>query len=256
MSAPAPGADIDRCFTAAARRYDREARLQQAVAWRLARLCRSLPLPQGPRLDLGSGTGRLARALETQLPDRPLLRVDRNVALMAEGHRLVGGAWRRCDLDDGLPADLHGAGLIASSFALHWLEQPDRQLRHWITWLRPGGWLALAVPVAGSLDQWHRAAAAAGCPCTARPLPERARLLAACTPLELQRVETRRFSQRADRPADLLRQFRRQGTQASPAGSLPPGAWRRLWRAWPRQGPPPDSVALTWAVLLLIGQRR
>ena len=43
--------------------YESQARLQKGVAWRLARLVRQLPLPQGPIADLGAGSGLLSRAL-------------------------------------------------------------------------------------------------------------------------------------------------------------------------------------------------
>lgn len=42
-----------------------------------------------------------------------------------------------------------------------------------------GGWLALAVPVAGSFPQWHQAADRARVPCTARRLPEADTLIGA-----------------------------------------------------------------------------
>ena len=55
------GSSLDRrtAFGQAAACYAARARLQQALAWRLAHHCRSLPLPPGPVLDLGAGPGTL-----------------------------------------------------------------------------------------------------------------------------------------------------------------------------------------------------
>ncbi|WP_191964791.1 methyltransferase domain-containing protein [Synechococcus sp. RSCCF101] len=238
---------MDCCFSEAAGRYEREARLQQAVARRLARLCGPLPVPAGPQLDLGAGSGFLARALKERRPELDPVLLDRNPSW--------GGAAdprrRLWDLERGLPGDLRPAALLASSFTLHWLEAPARTLQLWRRSLRPGGLLLLAVPVAGSLQQWHRAAALADVPCTALDLPDATGLLRASDGLRIHRTATVVYTQRADHPGALLRQFRRQGTQASRQASLSAGQWRRLLRFWPvEQGP----AALSWRLLLLVAQ--
>ena len=71
-------------FARGASCYARDARLQQAVAWRLARHCRGLPLPEGPVVDLGAGSGNLSRALAAQRPGLEPLLVDNCPELLAE----------------------------------------------------------------------------------------------------------------------------------------------------------------------------
>lgn len=231
--------------------YDGEARLQQAVAWRLAGLCRSLPLPAGPCADLGAGSGLLSRALLARRP--PLatagpLQLDLCPELLARNPLPQRRTW---DLNGGLPAELRGAALLASSFALQWLEQPPLALRHWAHQLAPGGWLALATPTAGSFPQWHQAAQAAAVPCTALPLPHADDLLAAAHQAGLVVTHSRllRFSRSARAPLHGLRALRRLGAAASRSQPLSPGLLRRLLRHWPA-GP-----AFTWEVLLLIAQQ-
>ncbi|MEA5443868.1 methyltransferase domain-containing protein, partial [Cyanobium gracile] len=143
--------------------YEAQALVQRAVACRLGRLCRDLPLPAGPRADLGAGSGLLSRAL----PAHGLLQLDLCPELLQRNPQQPQLLW---DLNDGLPSVLHGAALLASGFALQWLDDPAGQLGRWCRALAPGGWLVLAVPTAGSFPQWHRAAAAAGVPCTALEL--------------------------------------------------------------------------------------
>ena len=46
--------------------YNSHAKLQRAIAWRLARHCLSLPLPPGPWADLGAGSGLVGQALKEQ----------------------------------------------------------------------------------------------------------------------------------------------------------------------------------------------
>lgn len=245
---------VSEGFERQASRYERGAELQRALAWRLARLCRSLPLPAGPCADLGAGTGLLARALEAQRPGLRLQRLDACPALLGQDHSSAGIRW---DLNQGLPHQLQGAALLASSFALHWLERPGPQLEHWCRSLAPDGWLALAVPTAGSFPQWRQAAAAAGRPCTALPLPEAAPLVeAASRSLRIERVDLLRFSRRAPTGLTFLRRIRALGAGASPSAPLQPGDWRRIEAHWPPASPQPGGgKSLTWEMLLLIGQK-
>lgn len=260
---PAFSARVRAGFAGGAAAYDHQATLQRAIAWRLAHACRSLPLPPGPAADLGSGTGLLARALADQpqatspAPGlltpagraRQLLQLDLCPELLARNPLATATSSRVWNLEQGLPHELKGAAVLASSFALQWLSRPAAQLEHWCGRLAPGGWLVLAVPTAASFPQWHRAAKRAGVPFTGLALPEAAALEAvARRQLQLRQLQRLRFTRRGDG-----QQFLRQlctlgaGTSAHPPLSTP--QLRQLLQHWPAG----DGV--TWEVLLLIGQR-
>lgn len=243
---------VRAAFSRAAPHYDQGAALQRGVAWRLARHCRDLPLPPGPCADLGAGSGQLARALAQQRPGLDPRRVDACEALLQLDPD--GGASLVWDLDRGIPPQLGEAALLVSSFALHWLSDPALQLGRWCRHLLPGGWLAVAVPTAGSSPQWRQAARTAGVPCTALPLPEAdgmAKVVAAH--LEIRLLQRLRFTRHAPTALSFLRQIRALGAGASPAAPLSPGQWRRLEACWPTAT---DSTkALTWELLLLVARR-
>ncbi len=224
--------------------YETQALLQRAVACRLGRLCRTLPLPAGPRADLGAGSGLLSRAL----PAHGLLQLDLCSELLRCNPQQPQLVW---DLNDGLPSALQGAALLASNFALQWLDDPSGQLGRWCRALAPGGWLVLAVPTAGSFPQWHRAAAAAGVPCTALELPAADGLLRAAAAAGLRPRHSRllRFSRPRQGGLAALRHLKRLGADASQRPPLSAGELRRLLAHWPQETP------LTWEVLLLLGQR-
>lgn len=257
-NAPDFSLQVRRRFGRHAADYDRQAQLQRATAWRLAHWIRQLPLPPGPCADLGAGTGLLGQALRRQgasgpagagrgLDPEALLQLDLCPELLA---RNPLPRQRRWNLDSGLPPELQGAGLLSSSFALQWLPQPAHQLGRWCTALRPGGWLAVAVPTAASFPEWRQAAAAAGVPCTALPLPEAGALIAAAAPqLSLRLQQRLRFRRRDGDGRRFLGQLSRLGAGASPSGPLSPGQLRRLLAAWPPGG------VVHWEVLLLLGQR-
>ena len=251
---PAFSTRVERCFRGGAATYQSNASLQAAVAARLARLARPLAshLPPGPRADLGAGSGLLARAIEAQLGGPSLLRLDACGSLLQQEQTADHGLQRLWDLNQGLPEELNGAGLLASSFALLWLEQPERQLSRWCDALRPNGALLLAVPCRGSFRIWHQAANSAGVHCTALPLPDAQALQQrAASALHLHHSQLLRFSRpnRGARP--FLHQIKAIGAQASPAARLKPGELRRLLRQWP--GP---EHAIVWHVLVLLGQKR
>lgn len=241
---------VERCFSRSAATYQSGATLQTAIATRLGRLTPTLP--PGPRADLGAGSGLLARAIEAQAPDQPLLRLDACQTLLEQEGQCDPALRRRWDLNGGLPQELQGAALLASSFALQWLEQPALQLRGWCDALRPGGALLLAVPCQGSFGLWHHAAQLARVPCTALALPEANQLIAATQPaLQLQQCRLLRFSRPNPGARPFLQQIKAIGAQASRAQRLQPGELRQLMRHWP--GP---EQAIVWHVLVLVGQKR
>ncbi|MFM7228188.1 MAG: methyltransferase domain-containing protein [Cyanobacteriota bacterium] len=247
------GLDRRTAFGRAAATYAARARLQQALAWRLAHHCRGLALPAGPVLDLGAGPGTLAGALQRQRPDLDPWLVDDCAPLLALA---PAPAERRLlwDLDRGLPPQARGAALLMSSFALHWLADPVAQLRHWLGCLAPGGWLALAVPVAGSFDGWRQAARRAGVACTALALPDGDALRNAVEATVRPSLDHRlRFTVGYPSPLAFLRELRQLGVQGQAAGRLQAGAMRRLLRHWPADAR--GRTLLTWELRLLLAQR-
>lgn len=248
-------ANVERSFSRSAAAYQQGATLQAAIAQRLGRLSQPLinQLPTGPRADLGAGTGFLARAIEGRSHGPALLRVDASEALLEqERQRDPATPSKRWDLNQGLPAELQAAALLASSFALQWLEQPTTQLSGWCEALRPGGILLLAVPCRGSFQLWQQSALKANVPCTALALPNATDLIASAEPsLDLLHCQQLRFSRPNPGARGFLRQIKSIGAQASRTPRLQPGQLRRLIRHWP--GP---EQAIVWHVLMLVGRKR
>lgn len=244
------GARAAQAFARQAAHYDRQALLQRAVAWRLARHCRSLALPPGPMADLGAGSGLLGRALEQQGFQGSLQQLDGCRALLAQNPLVAGHGQLVWDLDQGLPGTLNGCGLLTSSFALQWLQDPPEQLDLWCRSLAPGGWLALAVPTAGSFPQWEQAARSAAVPHSRWPLPEAAVLQAAAARhLQLERHDQLRFSRSYGSGLGFLRHLRQLGAGLGSGAPLRAAQLRRLLRHWPAHG------VVTWNVLILVGHR-
>ena len=236
-------------FGRSADRYDSAAKLQRAMARQLAERCRREAIPRGLWADLGSGTGLLADDLESLHPGQSVLRVDGSDAML---RRHQPSAQTSCvDLNQSLPEWSTAPVLLSSSFVLHWLTDPARSLQHWFERLGQGGWLIVAVPVAGSFQQWHQAAERAGVPCTALRFPATDQLLDVLPGAAVRHQRLHRFSRRAHRPFELLRPMTTIGAGSSRHASLGSGQWRRLARAWPDA----DTPTLTWHVLSLMLKR-
>lgn len=240
---------VSRCFGRRADQYNDHAQLQRAVAWRLARLCRDLGMPEGPKADLGAGSGLLSLALQAHRPALQLSQIDLCPELLAR-NPLAAPTPAPWDLNLGLPAELDGASLLASSFALQWLEEPERELERWCRHLRPGGWLALAVPTAACFPQWRQAARAASVPWSALNLPGAQTLLeVAQRELSIDHSQELSFQRPIASPLAFLRSLCRLGAEASRTPPLGATALRQLIAHWPNEN------RITWSVLLLIGQR-
>ena len=223
--------------------------LQRAVAERLAEHIRRAAVPHGLWVDLGSGSGLLANAIVRRHPGQSVLRVDGSATMLSRHGPTA--TTRLLDLNRALPKSTPAATLLCSSFVLHWLEAPAETLQQWFQQLDCGGWLALAVPVAGSFWQWRAAAATSGVPCTALPFPDQQELLRNIPRTAIRHQQLHRFSRSARRPLDLLRPMITTGAGTSRSQGLGPVQWRRLARAWPD----PLHPSLTWHVLTLMLRR-
>ena len=241
-----------RNFNQAAKTYNTQAKLQRAIAWRLAKQCSVHPIPDGLWVDLGAGTGLLADALEEINPAQKILRLDGSSEMLERYSSIrPSQLW---DLNKGLPCWQNKPNLIASSFALHWLINPVARLEEWFLALPPGGWLALTLPIAGSFPQWHQAAKDAKVRCTAIQLPSQ-REISTVLPTESIRFQKLfRFTQRSPNSLSLIRAMRKTGAHASSTKSLTIKDWRRLEKSWPL-AKDNELSQLTWLIQFLVVQK-
>ncbi len=242
---------IKENFDSAAPGYDEHAKLQNAVAWRLAKLCSIQEIPSGLWIDLGAGTGFLADSLERFNPNQKVLRIDKSPGMLArQKEKASSKLW---DLNSGLPAFKHCPTLMASSFALHWLENPQTKVEEWFSAIAPGGWLALALPIKGCFPQWYQAAAFTGMPCTALDFPSSNSLLKSIPKNAIHYKKLHNFTQSASEVPSLLKAIKKIGGQASKEPPMGITYWRRLNDAWQRSIK--KQVLLTWKIQLILIKR-
>jgi malonyl-CoA O-methyltransferase len=161
MTSDPANACVVAAFDAAAQSYDALTQVQREVARALVtRAGAEFSAPKNI-LDLGAGTGHVTELALQQWPRAELTALDAAPAMLA---RLRAKFPRVATLRRDA-ARLDGVGrydLILSSMMLHWLDAPRDALAHWRGFLAPGGLLSVAVPVAGSLDEWRDFTRSAG----------------------------------------------------------------------------------------------
>ena len=243
---------VNKNFNEAASNYNESAVIQKNTALKLAKICSNYPIKNGLWVDLGSGTGLLAKSLEDLHPDQSVLRLDNSRKMISQHpEKSNKQIW---DLNDGLPQWSDKPNLLASSFVLHWLDNPQEQLKRWFYALNSDGWIALAIPIKGSFPEWHEAAVHADLTCTALELPSYDSLLRVIPKKNILYNETKIIRQTANNVTSLLKPMIMVGAQSSQKKQLSISDWRQIFSCWPKinQG---KEVSLSWSIQFLLIKR-
>ena len=239
-------------FNEAALNYNESASIQKSTALELANICSHHSIKHGLWIDLGSGTGLLAKSLEDLHPNQYVMRLD-NSKKMIDQHpeKSVKQLW---DLNDGLPKWSEKPNLLASSFVLHWLDNPQKQLKKWFNSLSLDGWIALAIPVKGSFPEWYEAADKANLTCTALDLPTYDSLIRVVPKQSILYNKIKIIKQTAKKVTSLLKPMIKVGAQSSKKEQLSISDWRHLLSFWPISNKD-EEVSLSWSIQFLLIKR-
>tara|TARA_Y100001968_G_scaffold214785_1_gene197593 strand:+ start:9070 stop:9819 length:750 start_codon:yes stop_codon:yes gene_type:complete len=238
---------INKNFDSAAPLYNNNADLQKSIATKLAKICCKYSIPHGIWADLGSGTGLLAESLEKFNTNQNVIRIDNSPSMIRQQKATTTTLW---DLNRGLPKFPDRPTLLASSFVLHWLKEPSIRLEEWFSALAPGGWLALAVPIQGSFQEWYEASLRAEVNCTAWDLPSQELLLKSVKKGKIRHNQIITSTENSNNITSLLKRMVKVGAHTSSKSSLSISQWRRIQKVWEKSNN--DTVALTWLVQLLL----
>ena len=97
-------------------------------------------------LDLGCGAGDQAVQLATRWRQATVTGVDSSATMLKKAHESHGDqiTWIESGIGDYEPAE--PLGLIYSNAALQWLDDHDTLFPKIVSWLKPGGFLAIQMP--------------------------------------------------------------------------------------------------------------
>ena len=244
--------NVNKSFNEAALNYNESASIQKSTALKLAKICSHHSIKHGLWVDLGSGTGLLAKSLEYLHPNQYVMRLD-NSQKMIDQHpqKSVKQLW---DLNAGLPKWSKKPNLLASSFVLHWLDNPQKQLKEWFNSLSLDGWIALAIPIKGSFPEWYEAAEKANVICTALDLPSHDSLIRVVPKQSILYNRTEVIKHTARKATSLLKPMIKVGAQSSKKEHLSISDWRHLLSFWPISNQY-EEVSLSWSIQFLLIKR-
>ncbi len=239
-------------FNEAALSYNESASIQKSTALKLAKICSHHSIKHGLWVDLGAGTGLLAKSLEDLHPNQYVVRLD-NSKKMIDQHpeKCVKQLW---DLNNGLPKWSKKPNLLASSFVLHWLDNPQKKLKEWLNSLSLDGWIALAVPIKGSFPEWYAAAEKANLTCTALDLPSYDSLIRVVPKQNILYNKIEVIKQTGNKATSLLKPMVKVGAQSSQKEQLSVSDWRHLLSFWPISNND-KQVSLSWSIQFLLIKR-
>ncbi len=240
---------VNKNFNEAALSYNESASIQKNTALKLAKICSHHSIKHGLWVDLGSGTGLLAKSLEDLHPNQYVVRLD-NSKKMIDQHseKSIKQLW---DLNNGLPKWSKKPNLLASSFVLHWLDNPHKQLKEWLNCVSSDGWIALAIPIKGSFPEWYEAAEKADLTCTALDLPSHDSLISVVSNQRILYNKIEVVKQTAKKATSLLKPMIKVGAQSSHKEPLSISDWRHLLSFWPISNKD-KHVSLSWSIQFLL----
>jgi len=243
---------VNKNFNEAALNYNQSASIQKSTALKLAKICSHHSIKHGLWVDLGTGTGLLAKSLEDLYPNQYVVRLDNSIKMIDQhSEKSLKQLW---DLNDGLPKWSKKPNLLASSFVLHWLDNPQKKLKEWLNSLSLDGWIALAIPIKGSFPEWYEAAEKANLICTALELPSYDSLIRVVPKQSIFYNEIEDIKQTAKKATTLLKPMIKVGAQSSQKEQLSVSDWRHLLSFWPISNKD-KQVSLSWSIQFLLIKR-
>jgi trans-aconitate 2-methyltransferase len=99
--------------------------------------------------DLGTGRGELARAMADRWPAANVTGSDLSAEMLETARQTPSRVrWERFDIREWSPAGRYD--VITSNAALHWIDGHEQLFPRMVSYLEPGGWLGVQMPLS-----WH-----------------------------------------------------------------------------------------------------
>lgn len=164
-------------FSEAVTYYDRNATLQKKAAERLFKALEPWQhsIPEGPVLEIGSGTGFFTRYLSDIYPDRELVITDLSEEMVRFCRERFGESGSvNCGVLDAEHEELPDRkyALITGSYVAQWFKYPPKTLAKLASSLVPGGFMLMSFPASESFTKWKKYCLDLGIPFTGNTLPD------------------------------------------------------------------------------------
>ena len=144
---------IKNNFNNAAYRYLEYSNIQKFFAEKIVQFIKKLSPPKkGEWIDLGSGPGLLADAIEKKFSSQKVSRIDFSKKMLLENK--LSSKKIIWDLNNDLPPVINNCSLLTSNFCIHWLTNPEKIIKNWFSKLISGGFLIISYPTKDCFPEW------------------------------------------------------------------------------------------------------
>lgn len=247
---PPTKSSINNSFDQAAPTYHQVASIQQQSAQDLARfISENIPSNDLPSwLDLGCGTGFLSQSLLKYAPHAKITLNDLAPSMLQEAKKILKNSSLNSEIQI-LPGDLETLNpqqtwdLIASNFVWQWLENPQKTIQNW---LPQTNFLALSIPLQGSLHEWETLHQKLNLTSSLYPLPTLAQIQQWIAPLTLSTVQIteKKYHQTFNNPLDFAHHLKQMG--AAPKTQKPSSSTlQKICKQFP------DALTISWQVVFI-----
>lgn len=226
-------------FSRAASYYDDHAELQRNIADRLIASLRPWIdiLPDGPILEVGSGTGFVTEGLIELLPNRKLEITDISPEMVEVCRQKFGdhdkASFRALDAEN-IEADPKTYAMTVSGFVAQWFNHPAITMGKMLEATKPGGLLLGSFPGNESFPEWRAACQELGLPYTGNKLPDTEEILIKLSggPVQVDYYEDT-VRQQFNSAADFFRHLKKTGANTQQEGRhLSPKELQLLIEHW------------------------
>jgi malonyl-CoA O-methyltransferase len=236
---------IAASFNRVSHDYSAAANIQRLIANRLAGRIMAHPFPRTARvLEVGAGTGLLTRELINGRPWGHYEATDMAPAMVEQCAAITGVS--ACLMDAENPTVSEPCDLVCASMVFQWVDDLRACLNKLAACLKPGGRLAYATLIKGSLAEWRAAHQELGLTPSILDFPSVSTLQEYWPPEGTGLLETQDIPQTFDTTLDFMASLKTIGarTPAPDTHPLSPGTFRKVLRALDHQG----QVKITYRV--------
>ena len=239
---------IKNNFNNAAASYLGYSNVQRYFAKEIVAFLKELTILKGEWIDLGSGTGLLADAIEKEFPKEEITRVDFSKKMLLQNKETSKKIL--CDLNNGFPSSIRDCPLITSNFCIHWLNSPEKIIRNWFSKLRSGGYLIISYPTVNSFPEWKQTCKETNIEYSGITFPLAKDIVKSFNSDEIILANKYNYVENFPDIYKLFRSIVNVGAQSSKCKRKKVHELKKMQKFWPKQQN--NSVNLTWKIIIQI----
>ena len=235
-------------FNNAAENYLVNSNIQRHFAKKIVYFIKGLPFQKGEWIDLGSGPGLLADEIEKEFSTKNITRIDFSKKMLLQNKESSKKIlW---NLNSSLPVSIKNCSLIASNFCIHWLDNPEKIIRHWFSKLRSGGYLIISYPTSNSFPEWKQTCKETNIEYSGLTFPISKDMIKNFTSDEIYFSSKYKYIENFPDIYKLLRSIVKVGAQSSKYKRKKVCELKEMQKFWPKKEI--NSVNLTWEINIQI----